>query len=134
MLANRLRVQYIRTRYITCTRGELGHSLAIEMMHNRRIRPGLRGGFQLTSELVLKLIFNVQVVAAKLEEEQAAETKILQDDQKEEPNQDSYEEKQDDSTKNGTENLKENQTLPNGEVLQDEDEGVDLRGSVHLKK
>ena len=92
------------------------------------------GGVQLTSALVLKLIFNVQVVAAKLEEEQAAETKILQDDQKEEPNQDSYEEKQDDSSKNGTENLKENQTLPNGEVPQDEDEGVDLRGSVHLKK
>ena len=59
----------------------------------------------------------------------AAESKSLKDDQKEEPpTQDNCEEKQDDSATTETKHVKEDQTLPNGEVPQEEDEGVDLRG------
>jgi hypothetical protein len=58
------------------------------------------------------------VEAAKLREEMAAERL-------------KNEEKQDESLKNDGEHLKDDQALPNGEVVQDEDEGVDLRGSVH---
>jgi Skp family chaperone for outer membrane proteins len=70
------------------------------------------------------------VAAAKLQEELAAEMKSLQSEGKEEPSQDGSEEKHDESLKNEAEHVKEDQTLPNGEVVQDEDEGVDLRGSV----
>ena len=59
----------------------------------------------------------------------AAESKSLKDDQKEEPpTQDTCEAKQDDSATTETKHLKEDQTLPNGEVVQEEDEGVDLEG------
>ena len=73
---------------------------------------------------------------AKLQEEIAAETKSLKSEEQEEPVQDGSKEKRDESLKNDVEDAKEKQAMPNGDVVQDEDEGVDLRGkyAVHQLK
>ncbi|CAB3982629.1 brefeldin A-inhibited guanine nucleotide-exchange 1 isoform X1 [Paramuricea clavata] len=71
--------------------------------------------------LVFQRMESQAVEAVKLQEEMAAERLKNEEEQR------GSEEKQDESLKNDGEHLKDDQALPNGEVVQDEDEGVDLR-------
>lgn len=67
----------------------------------------------------------VKVAAVKLQEETPVEAKSLKSEGPEKQSLD--QEKGDENLK--AQHLKESENLPNGEVAQDEDEGVDLRGS-----
>ena len=71
------------------------------------------------------------MIAEKQEEELAAEAEKVKSEEKNETTQDETVEKTSEDVKNEEDSLKESQSLPNGEVVQDEDEGVDLRGDIY---
>ena len=71
-----------------------------------------------------------KVVAAKLQEELAAETKRIKSEVKDDESL--IDESQHEESLEKVERLKEDETLPNGDAVQDEDEGVDLRGDIEI--